>query len=498
MGTLFVDSLDDQRAPGVVAAEIAPPRVIEGITLGYFGYPFQAGWGPPNVVTEPVNTQEFLDTYFIAGSPRDSSGYRGIMRRRKLALRPIRVVNMTGAAASAVTATAGSGDYTATALYVGTDGDRITLVWKAATDGVTAHRDLVVTMLNATTGLQTQERIRNIAFGTDLNPPMNGASASKLLASLTFDGADALPAVDTTASLTGGSNGGSVAASHYTTALGLLAARSDILVVAADDCGNTIRADVNAALVAHVRAKRNRIAVIQAGNPDASWSTVKSAVSGASWRDERVIIESTWRDVADDASVLRTSPGATFIASALAGLEPQQSHAWWDRTATVYYDGVSAVRAPFDTADDDIRAEATDLGLTMGIRLEDGSFAVLHDRTSNLTAGRRFTITRRLRDFFARSIVAALPSYVNGGNWKGKQVQIKGIVDRFMRSQSPTGRPEEPRVLEFASDINSVNTAASVALGRFRIKIDGTTPSVMEKLGLMMNLGESVVVEDAQ
>lgn len=491
--SLFVDSFELQRAPGAVAIEVAPPVTIDGLILGYLGIPFAGEWGPVNVVGEPSGTAEFLATYFPPGSPHTSQGYRALMGRKRLPLRPVRIAK--NAVKAVTTASAGGGTYTATAKYEGGLGNSISLTWKAATDGDADHRDVEVLLTNATTG-ETRERLRNVVVG---NPP--SVTNSRLLASLTFSlSADALPAVDTTVNLgatTAGSDGDAIALAQYTAALTLLALRKEVLVVATDNPGDSLRADVNDAVVAHIAATRNRIAVLQSCNQSETWANVKAYVNAhsPSVRSDRVLHIGAWVQTKDDAGAIQTTPFATYIASALCSLEPQQSHAWWNDLVTAMYGSVAGIVAPFSTDDEDVRGEATDLGICLPIRLDSGAYAALHDRTSSLTSGKKFTITRRLKDFFARSITTGVVSFVNGLNWRGRQLDVKTVVDEFLGRQDAAARPDDPRLVAWSTSI-SPNTPASTAAGNFALAFDGQTPAVMEKIGLLLNVGEGVTVRE--
>lgn len=491
---LFVDSLELVRAPGAYAVELAPPVVIEGQVLGYIGYVFQGEWGPVGVVTEPSGTAEFMQSYFPKGSPHTSTGYYALMRRKRMPLRPVRIA--PGAVAAVTTAAAGTGTYTATARYVGTLGNSISIVWRAATDGDAAHRDLDVTLTNALTGTTT-ERIRNIVLNVDLDL----TTTSNLLASLTFATGSALPAAATAAVLgatTAGTNGTTTAA-DYAAGLALLALCNDIFVVCTDDCGDSLRDAVNDALVAHTGATRSRLAVFQSSNQNRAWADVKTNVSGSSpsYRSDRTLPQGAWVYTQDDAGVARVTPWATYIASAIVNSEPQQSHAWRDDRMTQFYSSVAGIYAPFNTSDEDIQGDATDLGIGLPMRTDSGAYAAVHDRTSSLTSGKRFTITRRIKDFLARSMRQGLQSFVNGSNWRGKHLEIKGIVDTFLLGQSPKTRKDDPRVVAHSTSIGG-NTAGSIAAGGFNLAIDAQTPSVMEKIGLIFNVGETVTVRETE
>lgn len=508
MPPLFSDNLALERAPGVYAIELAPPVVIQGQVLGYIGFVFQGEWGPMGVVGEPSGTAEFNTTYFPPGSPHNSTGYYALMRRKRMPLRPVRITPTgTAPATAAVVAAAGTGTYTLTARYPGALGNSIVATWRAATDGDAAHRDLELTLSNATTGVTT-ERVRNIVLNTDLDLTVTSANlpgGSNLLASLTFSTGSALPAAGASVTLgsatgatsaTAGSNGVAVAA-DYTTALALLALRTDLFVVCTDDPGDSLRDAVNDALVAHVAATRRSLAVFQSSAQGASWSTVKSDVNNSSptYRSDRTLPQGAWVKVQDDTGVERITPWTTFVASALVNTEPQQSHAWRDEIVTQLYSGVASIYAPFNTADSDIQGDATEQGIGLPVKIDSGH-AALHDRTSSLTAGKKFTITRRLKDFFARALVTNLQSYVNGSNWRGRHLEVKALVDAFFAGESPEGRPNDPRVVTFATNIDSVNTSGTIAAGNFSLGIDARTPSVMEKIGLLFNVGETVTVRE--
>lgn len=494
---LFVDSLDLTRAPGAYAIEVAPPVTIEGQVIGYLGIAFAGEWGPVNVVTEPSGSAEFLAMYFPKGSPHTSTGYRALMRRKRLPLRPVRLL-LNGVKASS-TAAAGTGTYTVTAKYEGVLGNSIAITWKAPTDGVTAHRDLEVVLSDAVTG-STTERIRNVVAGTA--PDL---STYNLLGSLTFSSASALPTAGTTLTVgvggtshTAGSDGDPLTSAEYEAAFALLALRHDIFVVTIDDCGNSLREDVNDALVEHVATTRNRLAVFQGCDPNETWANVKTYVNehSPSVRSDRSLPQGAWVYVNDDAGVPRVTPWATFVASALVNLEPQQSHAWHDDRVSAFNSACAGVYAPFSTADEGVQGDATELGIGLPVRLGSGAYASLHDRTSSLTSGKRFTIRRRLTDFLARSLTTAVQSYVNGSNWRGRQLEVKALADGFLKGQGPTVRKDDPRVVEAATSLDGVNTGGSIAAGNFYLAVDAKTPSIMEKIGFLLNVGEAVTVRE--
>ena len=485
---LFIDSLSLARSAGAYAVEIAPPRVVEDQIVGYVGLPMQSEWGPDNVVGEPAGSADLLNTYFPAGSPRTSTGYRALVGRKKMPLRPVRCMKSDAAAASRVISVTG-GTLVITARYKGTLGNSITAQVKAASDGDAAKFDLEVVLTDTVTGT-TRGTIRNIVMGED--PELPGEEAI-LLASVAWTGTpSAIPAADVSpVALTLGSDGtGAVDATEYNAAIDLLAARNEVFVVVTDDCGSSARVFVNEHLLLHAQTTtRNRLVVLQE-NVSAAWSAVKTRV--ATVRGDRVIDCGAWVQVYDDSGAVVTSPAATFVASALANLEPQNSHAWWDDSVTDLYTAIVGIVAPFNTADPDVQAEATEQGICLPFRLESGRYAFLHDRTTSLTTGRRYATTRRLKDFFARSILGTIRSFVNGPSLRGRHLEVKALVDGFMARQVTA-----QRCVAYSSAIDGVNSPASLALGQFSLALDAQTPSVMEKIGLLLNAGETVTVREA-
>lgn len=495
MSSLFVDSMELVRAPGAYAVEVAPPVVIDGQVVGYLGIVFQGEWGPVNEVGTPSSSAEFLATYFPPGSPHTSAGYYALMRRKRLPLRPVRILK--NGVKAAKTATAGTGTYTVTAKYPGTLGNSITVTWKAATDGDAAHRDVEIVLTDPVTGT-SRERIRNVVYTT--NPDV---SASRLIESFTFAAASALPAVDATVTLgvggtsVAGSNGDPITSTEYEAAFDLLALRAEVTVVTLDDCGAAIRSAVNDALVEHAANNRNRIVVFQAEDQGTAWADVVTTVDthSPSIRGDRVLPQGAWVKTLDDSGTARTTPFATYVASALVNLEPQQSHAWWDDRATQFYGTIAGIEDAINTADEGVQGDATEKGIGLPIRLESGAYASLHDRTSSLTSGKKFTVTRRIKDFLARSILRAVTSFINGPNWTGRHLDIKGIVDVFLKNQGPKVRREEPRVVAYSTSIAN-NTSEGIAAGGFNLGLDAQTPAVLEKFGLLLNVGESVTVRE--
>lgn len=492
---LFITSAAQAQRPGVFALEIAPPRFIAGVTSGYIGLVAQFAWGPEEVVVTPESPQAFLDQFEPTGSPRTSTGYRATMGRKKAPWKIVRALAADAAAAQLSRAGTGA-NVVAVAKYKGVLGNSITVQQAPAVSGLVGAKDFTVVLTDAVTGTTREVYV-------DVPLPVGGVavavdvSDSKLLASLTVEGALTVFPADATANLAAGSDG-TLAATDYTGTLGsnnrgvaLFESHGDVRVVCHDDCGNTLRAGVNAAFALHAASLGDRLALVDGNLDAASWAAVKAYITGSLIAD-RVRFYGAWVKVYDDAGTLRDTPMSTFAATVIVNTTPQNSDARWADECTDFYQAIQGVTAAFSTASETVQNEATALGVALPIKLESGRYAVLHDRTTSQTAGRKFAIRRRTADFLAKSIVAALPAYINSPNVRERFGEIKTIVDSFLAEQVRAGV-----IVAFSTDVNTPNTAATIAAGEFYLGIDVQTVAPMEKILLLLNAGEAVAVREA-
>lgn len=478
--SLFVTARGAAQYPGVFPVEVAQPIVIDGIAQGYVGLAMRSEWGPDTAANIPLSSGDMLQTYFPAGCSRTSSGYYATMKRKRVPWCLARVLH-SDAAASSLTVAGTGGNWQAAGKYKGVLGNSITFVQAASSDGNTAHRKFTVS-LTGTTGT-TQEIYDNVAFGDVVD-----VSKSYLLASFSVDNAMTVWPANASHPMVSGSDGSAATGADYTAAIALFQVQDAIRVVAADDCGDSLRAVTNAALQAHCDLLTDRICVLMTSKANA-WSAVQSDVT--SYVDDRVCFTGLWVNVKDDNGVNQVSPTSTFIASALINLEPQQSHAWWDDQVTDYYTGIDSLYAQgFSSADPTVAAQATLAGICLPVKLPSGRFAMMHDRTTSASANKRFMVTRRIKDYEAKSIKNATTAFVNGPNILGQQQLFAQALVDFLERETVKGRfSSVPQV-----DFKSPNSPSSIALGEFAVAINGTTPSVMEKIYLLMNVGPTVTV----
>ena len=372
------------------------------------------------------------------------------------------------------------------ALYAGTlPNSALTAQVAAASDGNANHFDLILTLQNATTG-SSSERFPNLDTRTSTQILPN-VTTSRLIAAFTAIGTVTTRPQNGTYSFAGGSDGSAVAASDYNTGFTQLGLRADIAVVCTDDCGDSIRTAVNADLQAHVDSKTDRIGILQGPPGDTAAQLVTDV---ASYTDDRIIYMGAWVTVLDDTGVAQTSPFSTFAATAIVGLGPQESHAWWDDKVTDFYTGVNSILAPqFSTADDGIQQQFTAAGICVPIRLTSGRYAALHDRTTSQTLQKRFMVTRRIKDYLVKSIKQALTPWVNGPNLPSNWKVIKIGLDKFFDLEVSRGR----LIAVDPVDIVSQNNTTTQVAGQFLFVVNGKSPSVMEDIIPLVNVGPGVV-----
>jgi hypothetical protein len=501
---LFVSSPSQASYPGVVAILISPPRVIRGTSLGYIGLIGQFTAGPVFSGYLPQSGDDLVQTFEPRGVPRKSTGYYAIMQRLSA---PWLIVGVKGAGyATAATSQAGTGgSVVATAISPGAWANSITWTLQNASNGDPAKRDLVFTITDPVTGTTT-ETYRNIAMGQAVL--VNG---SRLLASLAFSGTMTAWPANGTVNLgvtTAGSDGAAPTAADYQTALDQLANKANVRVVVADDCGDAIRGAVNTNIVTHCANQYDRVCFIT-GSPSNTWAQTKA--DKANYNSELATYCGAWVQVYDDAGVLRQTPLTTFCATARAMIPVHWSIANHDPQAVKFFANIKGIGAsvPYSTASEPIRGEATANQIVLPIQLRgsqpgtEGPWGILHGRDCNLVSGYQYEVTTWYRIYLVTALASQLDPYTNGPNDLASGLEIQNIVNAFLDGEvtakhlTPSKAPDGSLLPAYSTDIESVNSGATLANGDFYIAIDGHTPGVRERTILLLNVGETVSVRRA-
>lgn len=501
---LFISDVSQALWSDVFAIQVAPPTVIEGVSLGFMGFVGQFEWGPAESVYTPLDTVDFLNTFAPTGAPRQSTGYRALKGRPNLSVKVVRVLHSDAVAASKAIVGTG-GNINLAAKYKGTLGNSIVVTQAAAASGVTTNRDFTVSLTDPVTGT-TSESYPDVPLPNGGGLVTVNVASSLLLASFTLDSAMTVFPANGSTNLASGSNGSAVTSADYTGTQGandkgvaLFEAESEVFVVAHDDCGDTNRAAINAAFAAHADYMGDRTAVVDASPNDANWAAVKAEVTGG-LVDSRVIFCGAWTTILDDGGVAVNSPLSTFVANIFCNVPAFQSHAWRDDRITKYYAAINSIVSNFSVVAPVVRRDALNMGICLPIKLKSGKYSTQHDRNTNTSPSQRFMVTRRINDYLARSLVAGSDSFVNGPNVTDQQRQLKMAVDSFMGRVGRLGylATDASGVPLFSVDIKGVNNSVSIGLGQFSIAINATSPAPMEKIFLLMNVNPFVVVTTQQ
>lgn len=426
----------------------------------------------------------------------------------------------TDSAATAANATAGVAVLRIVWKYPGTLPNTAgSVATSAASNGDANSFDLTATLTNSKTG-STVEKWTNlkdfttVALPSNMNGGRSTVSPSTVANSYLVDkvlllGTPAARPGNATWTPSNGSNGGTIAGTDYDAGCTALASQDNILVVTADDCGDSIRADVNAAIYAHVLAKTDRFGFLSLSQGD-SWATVKgSSGNGVGVYRHKLIKYFPWVNVRDIDGVEQKSPGASFAATATANLDPNEPDAWWDEKVTEYFTGISSLdSSTFDPGDETIQGDATDGGIALFIKLDSGRYALLHDRTTSLTVSERFGMTQKLRRQMARELKVGLAPWTNGPNDDASQRAVARAMTRYFADRARRGwvAVQTKAYLDtypmwaigeamFTVDGDAGNTADTVAAGEYAVAANVVTPSVMEKLLVLFNVGTGPVIQ---
>jgi len=394
-----------------------------------------------------------------------------------------------------------------------------TVTTAAATNGDADSFNMTVALTNSQTGATSEKYlnlkpITTIALPTDTQGSRTTATTATVSGSYLVDqvlllGTPAARPADGTWTPGGGYDGAAITASDYNDGLTALAALSNIIVVCADDCGDSIRTAVNANIATHVLAKTDRFGFLSSNRAD-SWATIKgSSGNGVGVQRHKLLKYFPWVNVRDINNVEQLSPAATFAATATANLDPREPDAWWNDKVTELFTGISSLDSSvYDPTDETIMGDATTLGVSLFVKLDNGRYAILHDRTTSLSVNERFGMTQKLRRHWARSLKSGLAPWTNGPNDAASQREVVRAMTRFFANESTLQRVAVATkatrsaypmwaIGEAMYDINgdTGNTADSIAAGEYAVAANVITPSVMEKLFVLFNVGTGITIQ---
>lgn len=495
---LFVTSKAAATRHDVYAIEKTPPAVIKATGTNVAVLVEQQSWGPSQSLVAPTRMGAMLNMIAPPGMNRTNSGYLAAIRKGFPFLRFVRVLGSTAAAASAtINKTGPTALIVVTLKYPGTEGNSVICTTSAASDGDSNHFNLTVSVTGPSG--TTTDLIANInvsGVGTDSLPTQAQLDQLLLVGSVTKS-SSGVPIIGST-TCTGGTNGTIDATSYVGTAgsnnqgLAKLESARDIDHFFCGDPGNSLRAAVNAGVVAHAALMSDRVGYIN-GNSGQTASAAQTDV--ASYRSQRVVYCDPWVYIYDDTDgTKRLVPSASFAGAVAAQTSPSTPIAWKDPEIGDMLAGIVDLEAERGEA----AATNTAAGIATFIREEEGGFRIEADVvTIAPSQPSKALLTRtRMGHYIARSIKRSIRSSVDAPNTPENQQDILDAVVAFMEVlKANKGRDANhtPHVLDYSlDDPFAANPQNEVDAGDYQIPLNAKTSRGMARIFLNLNYGETV------
>jgi hypothetical protein len=492
--SLFVSTPPSVR--GVFAVENPPPSIVVpqgtnvAVAVGQFP------WGPSNSLQYPGSMGAFYNAFAPRGMTRTGSAHLSVIRKAWPVLGAVRAKDPTAVVATAVISSSTPTQILRVTLNsAGTQGNSVIVTVGAADDGNANHFDLTVSVTGASG--TTSEIFRNVNIsgtGADVIPSTTGSvlvgSLTKLASGIPVPG-------NTTCS---GGTEGTTTATHYVGTPGggdygfaLLESDSTINHVFTDDCGNSLRAAVNAGLEAHVELTTDRVGYIN-GNSGQSVSSAQTDV--ANYRSIRIVYVDPWAYIYDDTTgALQLAPSSCWGASVAAQLPPSAAISWRNDTVSGFLDGIAQLE--FDRGSN--RGQNTAAGIATLTKRKKGGFTFEADVVTSLTPGETELTRTRMGQFIASSVVQSWEEYTDAPMVTRYQQDMINGAEAFLsglkqnQNLNPLFYPyiDDYQVL----DPSSANTATSEDNGDYTVPINVKIGSNMHRIFLSLQYGESVTIQ---
>ena len=497
---LFVSGA--QQGSGVYAVLQQPPSQVTPAGTQTAALVGQFPWGPANKLTYPGGAPGggYLAMFAPNGSSRTSGGHMAAIRKAWPNLGIIRAVNTSSVAAAAAIQTSGAVTVlTLTAAYVGTTGNSIVATVGAASDGNSNHFNLTV-VLSGASGTTTELYQNLNVSGTGANVLPNLAN-STLLASATSP-ANGLPAVGATTLSAGTSVAvtstqyvGTPGGNDYGFALCEQDPTIDHLFV--DDCGSSLRAAVNAGVVAHTTLTTNKIGYIN-GNSGQSASAAQT--DAASYRSLYTVYVDPWAYVYDDTTgALQLAPGAPWAASVASQIAPSLDIGFRSPQVTAMLGGIAQLEAQRGPS---ARVSNTLAGITTLTGLSNGGYSFEGGFNTSAVSGQTDLSYTRMAIFLGKSATNAWQTYVNAPNISFYQQDLINGLQTFLDTLKGNGKSANAAFLPYIVNFrvlspSASNTPASIALGAFTVAAQVQLGASMRQIYLSLQQGAGITIQAA-
>ena len=482
---------------GVFAMEATSPVAVTPIGTGTVGLVGQFPWGPDDSIIEPSDVADRLQTIAPLGMDRTGSGYMAALGKAWPDLRLARALGSAAVKASGLLLNSTPATVvTIQGKYKGVAGNSIVATVKAATDGDANHFDLDVFVTGADGAtIDSWQNLNYSGTGADSVPDVTQA---RLVGAITKTIAGR--PVNGNYSFTGGTDGTINAASYSGTAgagdkgLALFEGTPDIDAVFADDCGNSLRAAVNAALVTHANTMGDRIAVLN-GNSGQSAAAAQADVLNYSsvW----AVYIDPWHYQRDDNGIERlVSPAAAF-ALVMANVAPSTSPAWKATEIRQMLQFITRLETQRGAnAKNNARG-----GICTLLKQTSGGHA-FHAAvvTAALASPSKKDVTRsRMGIFIAKSVVEALPEQIDAPNVAANRDVVIQAIQQFMnnlRDAQNNDPNHNAHVVDWGwLDLVALNPQSEIQAGNFTPGWQVQTSAAMERIFPTIEFGPTVIVK---
>jgi hypothetical protein len=464
----------------IVVDESAPPSSVKGVSTNIAMLIGQFERGPLDI-QEIGSIAQFNELY----GKTSFSGNKVLKNKKFGRLRILRAV-----AAAASKATHSFMDVTPvaaisfTAKYLGLYGNAISVQISVGTAGGMKYtiKD------NSPNAVIASEIYDNLAIAA-ITP---ATFAGSQLVDVAVLSTAAEPVVMAATMLSGGTDG-TIADLDYSTAIDKAAVEHSCNVLFLDSY-NTAK---NGFLKLHAAATQDK-QVIVCGPETQTVADVKTDVVSYRDTDGRIIYAYPYLENSLDGT-LQMVPPASFYASVISQTSPHIDPAAAQNAQ--FLQGVTSLKYKNLTRADYIQLK--DAGISafefdpdLGFKIKSGITTQILD-TSKISI-----LRRRMADYLTDSMAQFLKNYQNGVNSAAKRSEVKGQILDFIQRQELAGiLPTDKEVKSGKAkivDTEILNTDASIALGFFKILYRQRIFSSMRYIVLQAEIGESVVVTEAQ
>jgi hypothetical protein len=465
---------------GIIIAESAPAPNISGVSanIALLCGQFERG---DTALTEVGSIGELFELY---GKNDLMGGNLAIKNKRFGRLKIARVVAAAAAKASLACSSASTVRITFTAKWKGAYGNSITVTVAAGSTQGSKY-----TIHDGNPGAVLADEVYdNVLITSAIS---SGVFAGSKLVDVSVQSTAAEPSAAAATPLAAGSDG-AVADTDYQTAIGLteVEASGNVLFL---DSYNTTR---NGYLKTSMSNTQDKMCVI-CGPAGQSRATALTDVANYRDVDGRIIYAFPWL-VTNINGVNTTVNPASFYASLLSQIAPNIDPAY--AANAQYLAGVVGLEIPSLSRADYIALMAGGISAfendsDIGIKIKSGVVTQIAD-TSKLMVFRR-----RMADYLTASIAKFLKNYQNAPNSKENRTAVKAAILSFIQRGEQEGLlPKDSDVKSGVAklvDTESLNTDSSIALGYFKILYKQRIFSSMRFIVLQAQIGESVVVTEA-